>query len=84
MYFNRAPLITLQNNRQKIESMSYNYKLISYKTYESHQNEISFDNPLHIFIGDLEVYASLDNYSIIDKFIINNLNEQDILQLFGG
>ncbi|WIL38500.1 hypothetical protein QN089_14550 [Kurthia sp. YJT4] len=83
-YFNKAPLITLQGNRQKIENASYNYKLISFKTFNSHQKNILFDYPLHIFIDDVEDYALLDNYSNMNKFIINNLNEQEILQLFGG
>lgn len=84
VFFNSPPFIILQRNMQKIESMSYNYKLISYKTYESCQEKIIFDNPIHIFIDDSEAYSSLKNYSTMDKVILNNLNEQDILQIFGG
>lgn len=84
-YFNKAPLITLRSNRQNIESMSYNYKLISFKTYKSHQTNILFEYPLHIFIDNVGVFSSLNNnYSNMNKLIINNLNEQEILHIFGG
>ncbi|MGE7948173.1 hypothetical protein [Lysinibacillus sp. NPDC093688] len=83
-YFNKLPLITLQGNRQKIESMSYNYKLISFKTYKLNQQNILFDHPLHIFISNVEEYSFLGNYSIMNKIIINNLEEKEILRLFGG
>lgn len=83
-YFNKAPLITLQGNRQKIECMSYNYKLISFKTYKLNQQNILFDNPLHIFVDNVDEYYYLDNYSILNKIIINNLEEKEVLGLFGG
>lgn len=83
-YFNKYPLMTLQRNRQKIENMSYNYKIISYKTYKLNQRNIAFDYPLHIFINGEEEYSSLENYSSMNKLNISNLEEREILQLFGG
>lgn len=83
-YFNKSPLMTLQGNRQKIESVSFNYKLISFKTYKLNQKDIVFDYPLHIFINEEDEYSSLENYSLINKLNICNLNEREILQLFGG
>lgn len=83
-YFNNPPLISLQKNGQRIESMSYNYRLISFSTYQLNQKHILFDNPIHIFFDDIHEKYDLDEYSFSNKIIINDLEENDILRLFGS
>lgn len=84
-FFNKSPLILLQNNGQKINRTSYNYRLISHETYKLNHTKILFDNPFHILMNNSESnLASLDTYSTINKLSLNNLSEYEIMQLFGG
>lgn len=82
-YFNKSVIAKLNRNR-RIQSVSYNYKLISFKNFVLHQDKIFHDSPFHIFTNNLIDYKQIKNHSKLNKIVGNNLSETELLKLFGG
>ncbi|MFG3432801.1 hypothetical protein [Lysinibacillus fusiformis] len=81
-WFNSPPLLVLQRNGQKIESASYNYRIISYETFL--KSSIRLENPHHFIFSDSEIYTEIDGTIVTNKLLTSNLSEQEILNIFGG
>lgn len=81
-WFNSPPLLVLQKNGQKIESASYNYRIISYETLL--KGSIRLENPHHFIFSDSEIYTKSIEKVATNRLLTSNLNEQEILHIFGG
>lgn len=82
-YFNKSIIAQLGRNR-RMEKVSYNYKLISLDNFILNEDKITFDSPFHIFTDNLKDYKRIRNYSRLNKIVGNNLNEIELMKLFGG
>ncbi|MDM5220332.1 hypothetical protein QUF86_06135 [Peribacillus sp. NJ11] len=82
--FNHPPLILLQNNKQRIEKVSYNYRILSYQIYQNHKNSIVFENPHHFIVNNAVNLSELSESRQLNMLHVANIQEEDILQLFGG
>lgn len=82
--FNASPLIELQKNHTMIKRSSYNYKIISYENFNKNKNNIHFNNPIHIFTDNSDIYSDLFNDTSFNKLILADATEEEILDLFGG
>ncbi|MDA2342606.1 hypothetical protein PDN15_26885 [Bacillus cereus] len=82
--FSNSPLLHLQPNGQKTQMASYNYRLLSFETYQSHKSDIQIDRPTHIIINNAINVVDLQNTIQSNVLKISNIEDIELLNLLGA